>query len=173
MRGEAHHRVEYVLDGDEADVLVGDWPEPLEDGSLPPDERRRVAVRVTRSVDGVVAVELDGIRQSVEVVFDGDTAHVHSSAGGQTMTLAPRFVDHSAETAGSGPLCPLPGRVIAVHVEVGQVVADGEVLVVVEAMKMEHRITSVGSSTVEEVLFGVGDRVDSGDLLVRLRSVDE
>ena len=39
---------------------------------------------------------------------------------------------------------------------------------VVEAMKMEHRITAHGAATVREVRFGVGDRVDAGDLLVVL-----
>ena len=40
-------------------------------------------------------------------------------------------------------------------------------------MKMEHRITSLGAAVVEDVLFAVGDRVDAGDLLVRLRPIEE
>ena len=65
-------------------------------------------------------------------------------------------------------MSPLPGTVIAVHVESGQDVVDGTVLMVVEAMKMEHRITAHAAATVREVRFGVGDRVDAGDLLVVL-----
>jgi biotin carboxyl carrier protein len=58
--------------------------------------------------------------------------------------------------------------VIAVHVSAGDRVAEGQVLMVVEAMKMEHTIVAAGDSTVDEVRFAVGDRVDQGDLLVAL-----
>ncbi len=78
------------------------------------------------------------------------------------------FVDHEVEVDSGGPVCPLPGTVIAVHVNQGDSVTEGQLLMVVEAMKMEHRIVAAHASTVEQVLFGVGDRVDSGDLLVRL-----
>ncbi|HSP28525.1 MAG TPA: biotin/lipoyl-containing protein, partial [Ilumatobacteraceae bacterium] len=67
-----------------------------------------------------------------------------------------------------GPICPLPGTVIAVHVAAGDSVTDGQVLMVVEAMKMEHKILAPGDGTVAEVRFAVGDRVDQGDLLVAL-----
>ena len=43
---------------------------------------------------------------------------------------------------------------------------------VVEAMKMEHRITAFGDATVAEVHFVAGDRVDTGDLLVTLDGTD-
>jgi len=65
-------------------------------------------------------------------------------------------------------VAPLPGTVIAVRVSDGdQVVAD-QVLMVIEAMKMEHQITAPTAATVAAVRFNVGDRVDMGDLLVEL-----
>jgi biotin carboxyl carrier protein len=83
-----------------------------------------------------------------------------------------RFIDHEADVGGSGPVCPLPGTVIAVHVGDGDEVADGDVLMVVEAMKMEHKITAHARSRVTAVLFAVGDRVDQGDLLVALEALE-
>ena len=160
--------LEYLISDEEAEVLVGDWPEPADDGALTADERRRAAVRLLRSTDTEQVVELDGIRYRVDVGLTGERAMVHSAAGSLDLTLAPVFVDHTAEAVGGGPICPLPGTVLAVAVEAGQTVADGELLVVVEAMKMEHRITSIGPAVVTEVLVAVGDRVDAGDLLVRL-----
>ena len=71
-------------------------------------------------------------------------------------------------SSGSGPVAPLPGTVIAVHVVPGDVVAEGQLLLVLEAMKMEHKITAAAAATVAEVRIGVGDRVDAGDLLVVL-----
>jgi propionyl-CoA carboxylase alpha chain len=67
---------------------------------------------------------------------------------------------------------PLPGTVIAVHVAAGDAVADGQLLMVVEAMKMEHKIVAAGDATVTEVRFAVGDRVDTGDLLVAFEHGD-
>jgi propionyl-CoA carboxylase alpha chain len=80
----------------------------------------------------------------------------------------PRFVTHDSADAVAGPVSPLPGTVVSVHVGAGDEVADGDLLVVVEAMKMEHRITARAGATVTEVLVGPGDRVDAGDLLVAL-----
>ena len=85
-----------------------------------------------------------------------------------TLTRAPRFVLHDAQAEGGGPICPLPGTVIAVHVAAGDSVTDGQVLMVVEAMKMEHKIIAPADATVAEIRFAVGDRVDQGDLLVAL-----
>jgi biotin carboxyl carrier protein len=55
-----------------------------------------------------------------------------------------------------------------VQVEAGERVSDGDPLVVIEAMKMEHVIRAGHDATVTEVRVAVGDRVDAGDLLVLL-----
>lgn len=172
-------QVEYVIDSAshgqsimDVAVSIGPWPEPSEDGTLPDDDRRRSRVRVlARSADRQgrrQVIELDGRRATVWVRRVGDTAHASSASGSATFVAPPRFVDHEADVAGGGPVCPLPGTVIAVHVEEGQEVAEGDLLMVVEAMKMEHKITAGAAATVEAVRFAVGDRVDSGDLLVAL-----
>ena len=92
--------------------------------------------------------------------------------GSENWTLVPRFVDHDAEEAGSGPVSPLPGTVIAVHVAAGDRVEDGDLLMVIEAMKMEHTIVAGAAATVAAVHFGAGDRVDAGDLLVEFSHED-
>ena len=93
---------------------------------------------------------------------------VAGPSGCATWTRLPRFVDHDDRAAGGGPVAPLPGSIVDVLVAVGDRVVDGQVLVVVEAMKMEHRITAVGDATVTEVRVRAGDRVDAGDVLVLL-----
>ena len=184
-----HLHVEYVMrperlgDGSTrwaASVWLGPWPEPDDDGALSPDDRVERRVRLLeRRADGV-AIEIDGRRAAVstEIVhhtlgLDDDgvgavTVHTRSAAGALTLTRAPRFVLHDAQAEGGGPICPLPGTVIAVHVAVGDAVTDGQVLMVVEAMKMEHKIVAPSDATVSDVRFAVGDRVDQGDLLVAL-----
>jgi len=63
---------------------------------------------------------------------------------------------------------PLPGTVLSVNVKAGQEVSSGEVLVVLEAMKMQNEIVSPRDGTVSEVAVEKGDTVALGDLLVRV-----
>ena len=170
--GDAHYWVEYTLTGTDAVVLVGDPPVPDERGELPEDTRARHRVRLLRRDGDVQVIEVDGCRTEVAVTLtgDGQVAYTASAAGSLTWQRVPRFAEHDAHEGGGGPRCPLPGTVVAVHVTDGQEVAEGTVLMVVEAMKMEHKIIAASAAVVEEVRFAVGDRVDEGDLLVALRS---
>jgi propionyl-CoA carboxylase alpha chain len=62
----------------------------------------------------------------------------------------------------------MPGTVVRVEVNVGDRVAKGQVLVVIEAMKMEHRIAAPADGVVAEVRVGAGDSVDNNQVLVVL-----
>jgi propionyl-CoA carboxylase alpha chain len=151
-----------------ADVMIGWAPESDETGALTPDRRRASVVRLLSADDDAQVVEIDGVRRRIAVRIEGDRVSTADPSGSIDWQQPPRFDDHDAEEAGSGPVCPLPGTVIAVHVQAGQSVVDGQLLMVVEAMKMEHKITAHGDHMVAAVHFAVGDRVDTGDLLVGL-----
>jgi propionyl-CoA carboxylase alpha chain len=73
-------------------------------------------------------------------------------------------VPEVAVAAGS-LLAPLPGSVVRVEVSPGDAVAARQVLVVLEAMKMEHSIQSPGDGIVTEVLVTVGQQVETGLVL--------
>jgi propionyl-CoA carboxylase alpha chain len=166
-------QIEYAVRGDVVDVLVGPWPEPAADGTLPADGRRRMPVRMLDRTSERTVVEIGGHRHVVMVTTHGpDTVLATSPAGSISLVRPPRWLDHDEVAAGGGPVCPLPGTVIAVHVEVGATVQEGQLLMVVEAMKMEHKIVAAAPSVVTDVRFSVGDRVDQGDLLVALTAVD-
>jgi 3-methylcrotonyl-CoA carboxylase alpha subunit len=65
---------------------------------------------------------------------------------------------------------PMPGLIKAVHVAAGQVVAPGDPLVVLEAMKMEHVLTASHDGVVAEVLTGPGAQVEAGAALIRFEA---
>jgi len=63
---------------------------------------------------------------------------------------------------------PMPGRIAAVRVAAGASVAKGDVLVVVEAMKMEHAVRAPKDGAVERILVSEGQMVGLGDVLVEM-----
>ncbi len=160
--------VEYVLAGSTAEVVVGDPLAPNERGELPADERRRASVRLLVRSSEQHVLEVDGVRHAVAVRADGDRIVTSGAAGALEWTVPARFDEHDNAASHGGPVSPLPGTVISVLVAAGDIVTRGQVLMVVEAMKMEHHITAATDAVVSEVRFAAGDRVDQGDLLVAL-----
>lgn len=68
-------------------------------------------------------------------------------------------------------VAPMPGKVLKILVSVGQQVATGEPLLILEAMKMETRITADGAATVRRIPVAEGQMVEAGALLVELEPV--
>ncbi len=152
-----------------ADVLIGRPPGIDESGALAPEQRRAHVVRLLSADADVQVIEIDGVRRRIAVRLDGARVSTADPSGSLVWEQPARFPDHDDVVVGGGPVCPLPGTVIAVHVSDGDVVAEGQLLMVVEAMKMEHQIVAAADSVIVDVRFGVGDRVDQGDLLVALQ----
>ncbi len=171
------HDVEIVLeahsDGTVATVRLGPPPAVTEDGSLEADDRRLLEVRRHRLDATTTLLDLDGVTSTWDVRRVGEVVVAASSSGAAGWRPLPRFVDHDTSGLGSGPVAPLPGTVVSVHVAIGDDVAEGQALVVVEAMKMEHTVRSAEAGTVTEIRHAAGDRVDAGDLLVVIQPRDE
>ncbi|MEM9521197.1 MAG: biotin carboxylase N-terminal domain-containing protein [Actinomycetota bacterium] len=119
-----------------------------------------------------VEVEVDGRRLRADVTVADDVAHV--TLGGTTidLTIVPRFTIPGSELPTGGLVAPMPGAVIDVRCHVGDVVGAGQVLVVLEAMKMEHHISAPFDGEVTEVPIAVGDQVDNGALLLTILPAD-
>ena len=164
--------VEYVIEKNQASVLLGAWPEPQEDGSLTEDNRTQFNIRILKQSETEQAIEINNRRQVIHTSVIGETVHTQSRFGTATWSRKPQFILRESEQLGAGPTSPLPGTVITVNVSEGQIVKEGEVLVVVEAMKMEHKIIATGPATVISVHFQPGESVDTGDLLVSLEQDD-
>lgn len=65
-------------------------------------------------------------------------------------------------------LSPLPGLVATVHVKAGDVVSSGDPVVTLQSMKMEIPVAAENDGTVDEVLVGEGDEIDTGAVIARV-----
>ena len=80
------------------------------------------------------------------------------------LTQVPRFTDPADAVASGSLLAPMPGTVVKVAVADGQDVAAGDVVLVLEAMKMQHSVTAPSAGTVT-VNVSTGQQVASGEVL--------
>lgn len=129
-----------------------------------------IDVRVWSCQNGEMALGLDGHRQRVTVVEGVDGVWwAHSSAGAVALKWVPPLPSGVRVSAVAGSLhAPMPGQVRAVPVSAGQEVAAGEVLLVLEAMKMEHRIKAPYAGVVKVVHYAVGQQVPADAVLLEL-----
>jgi len=114
---------------------------------------------------------VDGHRQPVTVVHShGDEWWVHTLRGTLALRWLSPFPAPQARSEEGGSLrAPMTGQVRRVLVEVGQVVQVGELLMILEAMKMEHRIEAPHAGTVEAIRYQVGESVQQDEVLLALR----
>ena len=119
--------------------------------------------------DGWIAAGLGNGRTQARYLRDGTRLHLWAGGGHYELAVEdPRLKEFSTTAAKGGLTTPLPGVVAAVAAKVGQVVRAGEVLMVIEAMKMEHSISAPYDGTVKMIHFSRGDRVPEGSQLLEL-----
>jgi len=147
-------------DGRFAVTVTGAGPDP--EGTTGSGE----PVTVHHTGDGWIDFEEGGHRHRLHVLVAGERVWVQGPDGDVALTALPRFPEAGhGETVAGGLVAPMPGTVLAVHAAAGDTVNAGQLLMIVEAMKMEHRITAPRAGTLREVRAQPGDQVSGGDLL--------
>ena len=119
-----------------------------------------------------IALESNGVLRHYSVVRGGDRVTVHSLDGEITFNAVHRFPDALVEEVSGGCLAPMPGKIIAVSVAEGDAVEAGDELVVLEAMKMEHRLLASEAGVVFAVNVAVGDQVEADETLVVVQAIE-
>ena len=117
---------------------------------------------------GTVDLDNNGRRLQFTVKANGNDWLIHSAAGDLVLEQQARFPDTSLDANTGGLTAPMPGSVLATEVAAGAAVAKGDLLLIMEAMKMEHRITAPRDGVIETIHVAVGDQVDNGQLLVSM-----
>ncbi|WP_446211743.1 acetyl/propionyl/methylcrotonyl-CoA carboxylase subunit alpha [Micromonospora sp. IBSANI012] len=112
-----------------------------------------------------VVLDVDGVRRAFRVHRVGSAVFVDGPDGATSLTELPRFPLPTTELAAGSLLAPLPGAVSRVHVAVGQRVAAGDLLLTLEAMKLEHPVLAPTDGVVAELPVPAGGQVDTGAVL--------
>ena len=125
-------------------------------------------VVTTESGEEIYTVEVEGKRYTVAVADGGDvSAIVPVGPGGASGGASSG--DASASVAGGEPVAaPLAGNIFKVLVKPGQQVAEGENIIILEAMKMETAVSAPHTGSIGEILVQEGDSVSVGDPLLTL-----
>jgi len=107
--------------------------------------------------------------QVYTVVVGGQSYVVEVNEGGDIDAIAPQATAPAAATSKGEPLtAPLAGNIFKVNVAVGEQVQQGDVIIILEAMKMETEVRSLRSGAVASVDIKEGDSVSVGDILVTI-----
>jgi propionyl-CoA carboxylase alpha chain len=112
-----------------------------------------------------VDLEVGGVRRRYRVARDGDAVHVDSPLGHSALLELERFPATAAEEAPGSLTSPMHGAVLRVSAAPGDAVERGAVVMVLEAMKMEHAILAPVDGTVAELRVGEGEQVEAGTVL--------
>ncbi|MEV8632701.1 biotin carboxylase N-terminal domain-containing protein [Streptosporangium sp. NPDC051023] len=142
--------------------------------------------RARLELDGAdLLVTLDGVRRRYAFARDGHGGHgdhgdtVWLGRDGEAWSLTRHHLGDPGDRAGAGGTgdgvvrSPMPGTVLLVKVAAGEQVAEGQPLLVVEAMKMEHTVTAPVAGVVAELPVRAGQAVDMDAVLAVVRREEE
>ena len=163
-----HHEKRYLAGGDEVVArytlgrlgLVAEAPEGAPTVELVSADPHRVVLSI------------DGVADGFDVAIHPDVVVVDSPRGSLSLVALSRFPDPDDLSAPGSLLAPMPGSVIRVAVAAGDEVAEGQVLLWLEAMKMQHEVRAPAAGVVTELAVTEGQQVDVGQVLAVVQATD-
>ena len=119
------------------------------------------------TVDGTAyIVEVEDLGASAAPVVSAPAAAAPAPVATAPAPAAPAPAAKPVPAGGVSITSPMPGKILEVAVSAGQSVKNGDVVIVLEAMKMENEIFATADGKVTDIRVSNGDTVNSGDVLV-------
>ncbi len=169
--GKLHSHYKYALADDDLDLMVTAQNES--DYRVASGDRE-IAVSVHGLDGGAAVLSVDGARKQAH--FNTAASEIHLAIDGASFRLQNQiaFAVTAATAAGSGAVvAPMHGNVLRVLASVGDNVAEGDALIILEAMKMEHEVAATVTGQVKDVKIAAGTQVSAGALLVEIEPAED
>ena len=136
-------------------ITIGSAEAICDDESVPNEHTFEIDARPNR-------IWVDG--QLAHVVKVGDDWWVHLDGCIHVISIDEQGASGSGDDGGM--TAPMPGKILEILCSIGDQVEQGQTLIVMEAMKMEHRIAANGPGEIVAIHHEVGEQVDAGATLI-------
>ena len=129
----------------------------------------KYSVRLLSYLDGDITLVIDGHRQTITAMHHDNHWWIHITGHAyQLQWITPLPLPGRTIVAEGSLRAPMPGQIISIRVEIGQAVNQGDILVIMEAMKMEHRIQAPHDGIVSNIYYQIGDSVQADAVLLEI-----
>ena len=131
------------------------------------DKERKVAMI---SIDETtLCIDIDGLRKTYTVVQAGEDYFMHSpTIGNVKITQEDRFPIKEKEKVSGGYESPIPSQVVKINIQSGDVIKEGDPLIILSSMKMENVLVANQDGKVEKIYVAEGQNVEAGFLLLKI-----
>lgn len=126
-------------------------------------------------IDGdALYVSIDGYRSHATIARNGNEISLYRQNGAFNFTyIQPDCGNNDNNEDHGGLIAPMNGTMVSVLVKAGDIVKQGQPLMIMEAMKMEHTIKAPNDGSIEALYYAEGDMVDGGNELLAFTAQDE
>ena len=138
----------------------------LKDGNFVSAESE--IIRMFDWYEDFIDVEISDVRYRSKITMDNNLLLVQTHKGNLLFKILPKFNISQEEAIKGGLTAPMPGKVVEIKIKKGSNIKKGDTLVILEAMKMEHKVLAPDNGKIKEVLIKENDQVENGQTLVVL-----
>ena len=157
-----YQEVKLLLDDQEYRVKY----KSLKDGNFVSAESE--IIRMFDWYEDFIDVEISNVRYRSKITMDDDLLLIQTHKGNLLFKILPKFNINQEEAIKGGLTAPMPGKVVEIKIKKGSNIKKGDTLVILEAMKMEHKVLAPDNGKIKEVLIKENDQVENGQTLVVL-----
>ena len=126
------------------------------------------SVKINSWDKNFIDVEIDNTRIRSKVTFDNELLLIQSKSGDVLFKILPKFETVKKVAIEGGLNAPMPGKVVEIKIKKGAKIKKGDTLIILEAMKMEHKVLAPSDGKVKEILIHKDEQVENGATLVVL-----